>query len=122
MLRGTGQKLGAAWDLTCPAVLRDLGWGPGGSTGSTYRLTAGSLPNVTRVQHPVCWFALLLPQCSQLAEALMPVAVEWLRASATPAEMCSAAGVCGTALLQDAVWDKVGCGVGQGGMRGRGTW
>lgn len=34
-------------------------------------------------------------QCDQLSEVLVPVALEYLRASITPSEMCSSAGVCG---------------------------
>ncbi|KAG2440548.1 hypothetical protein HYH02_010132 [Chlamydomonas schloesseri] len=45
-------------------------------------------------------------ECQQLAEALIPVAMEWLRASETPASLCAAAGVCGTALLGDPTWDR----------------
>ncbi|KAG2496396.1 hypothetical protein HYH03_005623 [Edaphochlamys debaryana] len=44
-------------------------------------------------------------ECDQLAQALLPVAVEWLRASATPASLCAAAGVCGASLMGDFGWD-----------------
>ncbi|GIL71502.1 hypothetical protein Vretimale_2616 [Volvox reticuliferus] len=39
-------------------------------------------------------------QCHNLAEGLLPTVVQWIRASATPASLCSSAGVCGAALLQ----------------------
>ncbi|GLI59307.1 hypothetical protein VaNZ11_001161 [Volvox africanus] len=39
-------------------------------------------------------------QCHNLAEGLLPTFIQWIRASATPASLCSSAGVCGAALLQ----------------------
>ncbi|KAG2424294.1 hypothetical protein HXX76_014672 [Chlamydomonas incerta] len=45
-------------------------------------------------------------ECQQLVEALIPVAMEWLRASETPASLCAAVGVCGAALLGDPTWDR----------------
>ncbi|GFR40064.1 hypothetical protein Agub_g604 [Astrephomene gubernaculifera] len=34
-------------------------------------------------------------QCHNLAEGLLPTLIQWFRASATPASLCSSAGVCG---------------------------
>ncbi|KXZ44347.1 hypothetical protein GPECTOR_69g440 [Gonium pectorale] len=39
-------------------------------------------------------------QCHNLAEGLLPTLVQWFRASATPASLCSSAGVCGDTLAQ----------------------
>lgn len=41
-----------------------------------------------------------------MTEALLPVAVQWLRASATPAELCSSAGVCGSAFMNDPLMNR----------------
>jgi hypothetical protein len=53
----------------------------------------------------------LLPlqtQCMQMTEALVPVAIQWLREAATPASMCSAAGVCPPEVLaQPSAFPKV---------------
>jgi hypothetical protein len=40
-------------------------------------------------------------QCHNLAEGLLPVAVQWFRATATPATLCASAGVCGAALAAE---------------------
>ena len=67
------------------------------------------LPAVQLVQ----WFAFRMPvcvQCNQFTEALLPVAVEWFRATATPAYLCSAAGVCDSTYLGHAQLDRVSSG------------
>lgn len=45
-------------------------------------------------------------QCDQMTEALLPVAVQWLRASATPASLCSSAGVCGDRFLNNPLMNR----------------
>jgi hypothetical protein len=77
--------------------------GPYASAADLPKSPNGAIPRARRTPIPS-----VRAQCVELAQALLPVAIEWLRASATPASLCSAAGVCGTALLGDAVWDKVG--------------
>ncbi|GFH25187.1 hypothetical protein HaLaN_23113, partial [Haematococcus lacustris] len=39
-------------------------------------------------------------QCQAAAEALLPVAIEYLRQSTSPAQLCAASGVCATHPLQ----------------------
>lgn len=41
------------------------------------------------------------PKCYNIAEGLLPMVVQWFRATATPATLCSAAGVCGVSLQED---------------------
>eukprot|EP00195_Chlamydomonas_chlamydogama_P008611 CAMPEP_0202892336 /NCGR_PEP_ID=MMETSP1392-20130828/2055_1 /ASSEMBLY_ACC=CAM_ASM_000868 /TAXON_ID=225041 /ORGANISM="Chlamydomonas chlamydogama, Strain SAG 11-48b" /LENGTH=397 /DNA_ID=CAMNT_0049576233 /DNA_START=195 /DNA_END=1388 /DNA_ORIENTATION=- len=39
-------------------------------------------------------------KCHNLAQGLLPVILQWLKATATPATLCSDAGVCGSAVSQ----------------------
>mmetsp|Transcript_18019 Transcript_18019/g.30796 ORF Transcript_18019/g.30796 Transcript_18019/m.30796 type:complete len:536 (+) Transcript_18019:28-1635(+) len=55
---------------------------------------------VGRVRELICPVVQDKDQCNQLADALVPIAIQWLRTSATPQQLCSSAGVCSAQQLQ----------------------
>jgi len=51
-------------------------------------------------RHHVCPMTPDKRQCFDMARQLAPVAIEWLRTTATPATLCSGVGVCGAAIKE----------------------